>query len=63
MNTTKLIDQWSMAGADLDLRFGQAQDVRAPSTPGEPNRSAGSQVLLKRAGEDEWRPLGGSELA
>ena len=62
MNTTKLIAQWTMNGARLDVdgRFRSADDIGAVfadnrPTP-EPTTAAGS-FLIKGAGGDGWQPL------
>jgi hypothetical protein len=65
-NTVALIREWSMDGADGDLdgRFGWPVDIHAlvaergerpdgdEALPPEP-----SSVLMKPAGEDDWREL------
>jgi hypothetical protein len=62
MNTTKLIDQWSMAGADRDLsgRFPSAQELRGLFGGSHtPPQAATNPPLMKPPGEQEWRPLFG----
>lgn len=64
-NTLALIRKWSMKGAREDLggRFGSPVDILA--IVAERNEEAASDVappatapvLLKPAGEDDWRPL------
>ena len=65
-NTLALIGKWSIDGTrgDLDGRFGSPLDIHAiVAERGE--EAAGSQipppaqppVLMKSAGEDDWRPL------
>jgi hypothetical protein len=63
MNTTGLIREWSMTGAQADVaeRFRVTDDIHSilvggsASTP--PRREA--PLLLKLAGEGDWRPLAG----
>jgi hypothetical protein len=65
-NTLVLIRRWSMEGArsDLDGHFASPVDIHAavaalneePRNETPPSAPA-SQVLMKPAGEDEWRPL------
>jgi hypothetical protein len=58
MNTTKLIEQWSMAGAvDFDGSFGPLAAEQGPARHEEPTPGAAGELLLKRAGEEEWQPL------
>jgi hypothetical protein len=58
MNTTKLIEQWSMAGAvDFEGAFGPVAAEQVPARHEEPTPGAAGGVLLKRAGEEEWQPL------
>jgi hypothetical protein len=68
VNTTGLITHWSMEGAmhDIDRRFGPAVDILAAvaepaseplSETVQPAEST-STLLVKRAGDDEWQPLG-----
>ena len=64
-NTLALIGKWSIDGTrgDLDGRFGSPLDIRA--IVAERREEASSQipppaqpaVLMKPAGEDDWRPL------
>lgn len=64
-NTLALIRQWSMDGADgdLDAHFASPVDIHAlvsergeePSI--EVPSPAPAPLLLKLAGEDDWRPL------
>lgn len=64
-STMRLIGEWSMDGAhgDLGSRFRSALDVLAvvSARSHEPNGDVAPPVpaplLLKPAGEDDWRPL------
>jgi hypothetical protein len=65
MNTTTLIAEWSMRGARHDVagRFRAIDDIRtllAGSDKAEPI-PASLSVLVKPAGEEDWRPLGTDE--
>jgi hypothetical protein len=65
MNTTTLIAEWSMQGARRDIagRFRAIDDIRALLHRGgqaEP-LPAPVSVLVKRAGEEDWRPLSTDE--
>jgi hypothetical protein len=61
MNTTSLIRHWSMSGAHRDLtgRFRSTDDIRAilfgvaSSRP----KPGPRELLMKRADEEDWRPL------
>lgn len=62
-NRLALICRWSMDGArgDLDGDFGSPVDIHAivgerSEESGEPP-PAPTPVLMKTAGEDDWRPL------
>lgn len=63
MNTTALIGQWSMDGARRDLagRFRSSIDILGAlagrDDVTEPSAPQASVVLLKQAGEEDWRPL------
>lgn len=71
MNTTALIDQWSMDGAasDIERRFESAVDIIAlvselpdepadvPDADDESAEAPADTLLVKRAGEDDWQPL------
>ncbi len=69
MNTTALISNWSMAGAkqDLERRFAPSADILAavadggsePSGDTTPPDPPPSNVMVKRAGADDWQPLAG----
>jgi hypothetical protein len=64
-NTLALIGRWSMEGArgDLDGRFGSPLDIHAAvagrheEPSGEAPPPASAPLLMKPAGEDDWRPL------
>jgi hypothetical protein len=63
-NTLVLIHEWSMDGArgDLDGRFGSPVDIHAVvaerrDEPAEGSPPAPPPLMLKPAGEDEWRPF------
>jgi hypothetical protein len=64
-NTLVLIHEWSMDGArgDLDGRFGSPLDIhalvaeRSEKPSGEVPPPTQSPLLMKPAGEDDWRPL------
>lgn len=64
-NTLALIRNWTMDGArgDLEGRFGSPVDIHAivgdrGEEPGSEARPAAtSPVLMKPAGEEDWRPL------
>jgi hypothetical protein len=61
MNTTTLIAEWSMRGARHDVagRFRTIDDIRALLTGGDKAEPPVSlAVLVKPAGEEDWRPLG-----
>ena len=62
MNTTKLIEEWTMSGADRD---GDGRFRSVDETRGVLSRSRGSEqpaqthsLLVKHPDEDEWLPLG-----
>ena len=62
VNTTALISNWSMAGArsELERRFGSAPDIVAAvaeSLDRGPVRIPAAPLMVKPAGEGEWRPL------
>jgi hypothetical protein len=62
MNTTKLIDQWTMSGArrDIDGHFRATDDIGAVIADNRPTPeppSAASSFLVKGAGEDSWQPV------
>ena len=68
MNTTTLIAEWSMSGARADVaaRFRTADDIlailgKSPSETARPEgpRRGADPLLVKPAGEDDWRPLSG----
>lgn len=64
-NTLVLIHEWSMDGArgDLDGRFGSPLDIhalvaeRSDEPSGEVSPPDRPPLLMKPAGEDDWRPL------
>jgi len=62
MNTTSLIQHWSMSGARRDLagRFRATDDIHAlllgETTEKAPARSP-APLLVKPAGEGGWEPL------
>ena len=64
-NTLALIRKWSMAGArgDLGGHFGSPVDIHAAvaerneEQSGDAPDDGSTQVMMKRAGEDDWRPL------
>lgn len=66
MNTTRLIRNWSMEGAleELQRRDAPSADDVAAAAAGEGERrddsdatAPESDVMVKPAGEDDWRPL------
>jgi hypothetical protein len=61
MNTTTLIGQWSMDGARRDLagRFRSVDDIRGIllGEKSQPAAGAAAPLLMKRADEENWRPL------
>ena len=69
VHTLTLISQWSMDGAPGDLNGGFRSPVdileivggrttQPPSSPIEqPPVHTESQLLVKRAGDDDWQPL------
>jgi hypothetical protein len=66
VNTTGLIREWSMEGAlsDLERRFAPSADLLAmvAEEPSEPTAEPAQNLLMvKPAGEDEWRPLAGGD--
>ena len=64
-NTTALIHNWNMSGArrrGLSGRFASPVDIRAlvgARTEEHADEAAPTPLLLKRAGEEDWRPLHG----
>jgi hypothetical protein len=64
-NTLVLIHKWSMAGARSDLgdHFGSPVDIhaavaeRTQEPVAEAPPPASPQVMMKPAGEGDWRPL------
>ena len=65
MNTTTLIAEWSMRGARRDVagRFRTLDDIRALlHREDQPDPlPAPVSVLVKPAGEEDWRPLSTDE--
>ena len=62
MNTTKLIAQWTMNGARLDVdgRFRPTDDIGAVIADNQPTShptAAASSFLVKAADGDGWQPL------
>jgi hypothetical protein len=66
MNTTRLIDQWSMDGARTDLHkgFRSAVDILAlvagrnmQPVAHTSERADADGLLVKPAGGDDWQPL------
>ena len=59
MNTTKLIAQWTMNGARLDVdgRFRPTDDVGAVIADSQPTTAA-SSFLIRGADGNGWQPLG-----
>ena len=62
MNTTGLISNWSMTGArsELERRFGSSSDIVAAvaeSLDRAPVRIPPAPLMVKAAGEGEWKPL------
>jgi hypothetical protein len=62
MNTTKLIAQWTMNGARLDVdgRFRAPYDIGAVIADNHPTpepTAAASSFLIKRADGYSWQPL------
>jgi hypothetical protein len=60
-NTTKLIRQWSMAGAGRDGsgRFRSPQELRELFGRNRTPSQTGTPLLMTLSGEQEWRPLPG----
>jgi hypothetical protein len=64
-NTIALIRNWSMAGARRDLggHFGSPVDIHAAvaerdeESRGDASENGSTRVMMKPAGEDDWRPL------
>jgi hypothetical protein len=64
MDTLSLIRQWTMHGARRDLtgRFRPTDDIHAIIFGAEEKKPALARpLLMKRADEDDWRPLHSSE--
>ena len=58
MNTTDLIREWSMDGAERDIagRFRSAGDFRA-LFPGNRPKPVHAPLLVKPTDGEDWRPL------
>jgi hypothetical protein len=63
MNTTKLIAQWTMSGADRAVGHFRATDdiaaVIAGNKPTPESPTAASSFLIKGTNEDSWQTLDG----
>jgi len=64
MNTTKLIAEWTMNGARLDVdgRFRATDDIGAVIADNEPTpepTAAASSFLIRGTNEDSWQTLDG----
>jgi hypothetical protein len=60
MNTTSLIDHWSMSDARRDVagRFRSLDDIRVTLVePAAPPALRRSDVLVKQADDEDWEPL------
>ena len=61
MNTTQLIEHWTMdgAGRDLDGRFRETDDILAilAAHHDAPQSAAPAPVQVRRADEEDWTSL------